>query len=244
MGIYTDQTFLHTCAKMQPTTISTSHVLAMYVPETNKPLKCNMQKDQEQIWDNYVRMYTLFKLSSIKNVTRSTDIHAYQITGLWPPYCIHMFHCNATLAYTWRDITVHISSKKKINKLWLLFTMLLPYMCQQICSSNAHMQISSYRDIGKPCQCRCLIWTQCNQQGNQEPWHTYIHIIGTCFWTNMSATLYIHVPLHFYSSIYIYIYIYIYIIYIYIYQQLKKTTCCNTYLPCFCHTCHYNKYAP
>ena len=36
-----DSTFLHICAKAQPIAISTLHVIAMYVTETNIPLKYN-----------------------------------------------------------------------------------------------------------------------------------------------------------------------------------------------------------
>ena len=38
----TDQSVLHTCAKTKTTAISTSHVIVMYVPETNMLLKCHI----------------------------------------------------------------------------------------------------------------------------------------------------------------------------------------------------------
>ena len=39
---YIDPTFLNMCVKTQTTAISTSHVIAMYVPTTNMPLKCHI----------------------------------------------------------------------------------------------------------------------------------------------------------------------------------------------------------
>ena len=39
---HTDPTFLHMCATIQPTAISTSHGIAMYLPATNMPLKWHM----------------------------------------------------------------------------------------------------------------------------------------------------------------------------------------------------------
>ena len=42
-----DQTLSCTCTKTQPTAVSTLHVVAMHVPETNIPLKCHMYATKE-----------------------------------------------------------------------------------------------------------------------------------------------------------------------------------------------------
>ena len=50
-------TLLHMCAKTQPTTISSSHVIAMYVTATNMPLQCIIWNlFHVQKWDDYVNV--------------------------------------------------------------------------------------------------------------------------------------------------------------------------------------------
>ena len=81
----TDPTFLHICVKTQATTISTSHLIAMYLPTTNIPLKLHIYSNQFMCtWHCYVSINTSCELTTISNVNRSTSIHTFQITGTCP----------------------------------------------------------------------------------------------------------------------------------------------------------------
>ena len=113
--------------------------------------------------------------------------------------CILFFIIGGVSVYI--DPTLlHIQVLENI-KLQPVISKLLPYMYkQQICHSNAiympHMPTHSCEDIRQLCQYICLIWTQYNQQCDDKYWYTYIHSIGMCPWTNMSATLRPHITLH------------------------------------------------
>ena len=94
-----DLTLLYACAKRQPTAASTSHATAIFVLETI-PFKCHIyQVVHSQIWENYVSLHASYELTSINNMTMSTGIHTYHITGI----CI------------WRNTpaTLHISANIK-----------------------------------------------------------------------------------------------------------------------------------
>ena len=64
--------------------------------------------------------------------------------------------------------------------------------------------------------------------------HT-LYIICIYPWTNMSTTLHKYVPLYCSCNLHIYPALL---------HTAVKTTKCNIYLPCYCHICAYNKYAP
>ena len=107
---------------------------------------------------------------------------------------IFCFKRNPNLVY-WKQTTT-------------LFTMLLPYMCQQqIHSSNAtymihtpllHGQVSdNYVSIQTSYQLRTIKSVTKNTRI-----HSF-HIIGICPWTNMPATFHKYVTLHFYLSLHI-----------------------------------------
>ena len=49
----------------------------------------------------------------------------------------------------------------------------------------------------------CLILTHCNNNVNGISGIHTIYIIGICHWTNMHATLYMHVPVHSYCGLHI-----------------------------------------
>ena len=71
-----------------------------------------------QISDNYVSKYTSYELNAINNVTRSTDIHIFHITDIYPwtnmPMTLHMyvplhFQCSIQIDPT----LLHISIKNQ-----------------------------------------------------------------------------------------------------------------------------------
>ena len=105
------------------------------------PLKCHIcQLLHVQVWDNYDGIYTLYELTAINNVTRSTGMHAFHIIGICPStntsatlhkyFSLHFYcslHINPTLVHT----------SIKISKLQHFFTIVLLSVCrQQICLSS------------------------------------------------------------------------------------------------------------
>ena len=57
----------------------------MYVQTANMPLNCNIcQLLHVHIPENYASTYTLYELTAINNVTKSTGIHTSYITGICP----------------------------------------------------------------------------------------------------------------------------------------------------------------
>ena len=112
----------------------------------------------------------------------------YTLKEICPPYWTYMSHCTTTVLYT---ENVHYVLKKKLQ---LLFTMLLPYMCQQkIHPSNAtymqHMKISPCEDMRQQCKYMYIIWVHCNQQCDQIHYYTYIsHYWHMPLITKMPAT--------------------------------------------------------
>ena len=66
-----------------------------------------------------------------------------------------------------------------------------------------HMPVTSCVDIRQPCQCICLVSTQCNQQCDREDWIHEFHIMDicqicvphcTCMVHCTSITVYIQTP--------------------------------------------------
>ena len=129
--------------------------------------------------------------------------------------------------------SLHTDCTYTVENLLLLFTMLLPCLCQQqICPSNAkympQMKIISHEDMRQLCQYIYIyiIWTPCNQQCDQKWWYTF-HIIGIC-------PEQMCLPLHFYCTL----------------HSPKTTTHIsnitnkmNFNLACYCYICANNKYA-
>ena len=64
--------------------------------------------------------------------------------------------------------------------------------------------------------------------------HTF-HITGTCSWTNIPATLYIYIPLHFNCPQHIHPTLLL--------ISIKKSICCNIYTLYYCKICANNKNA-
>ena len=90
-------TFLHMCAKTQPTTIPTSHVIAMYGPATNMPLKCHIYANCFMFtWHNYVSRNTSHQFTAIKNRTRNTGIHFTLLAYTPEQICIDTAHIYPT----------------------------------------------------------------------------------------------------------------------------------------------------
>ena len=73
-----DQTYLPANAKTQPIAIYTSHVIAMYVPETNMSLKYNICR--LLMWR--VSIYALYGLTALNSMNRSTCRHIFHIIGI------------------------------------------------------------------------------------------------------------------------------------------------------------------
>ena len=72
---YTDQSFLHICAKTQPTAIYTSQVIAKYVLETNMNTKlsiCHMcQIIKGLIWKMYTHTSATYEANVLSHATKS-----------------------------------------------------------------------------------------------------------------------------------------------------------------------------
>ena len=115
-----------------------------------------------QISNHYISIDALYEPTAINNVASNTGMHTFHIIGicLWtnmpptshtyvPLHCYSILHIDPTLLDT------------EVQKKWLqlFITMLLPYMCHQVCPYI------------------CLIWHQWNQQCDYKHWYTYIHII-------------------------------------------------------------------
>ena len=58
------------------------HLISMYVPKTDMPLKC--QLGHVQIWDNYVSIYTSHKFTEINSVSRRTATYTFHFIGICP----------------------------------------------------------------------------------------------------------------------------------------------------------------
>ena len=67
----------------QPTAIA-AYVIAMFGPATNK--SPNMPDIQISSYTNgtHVSINTLYEFSAINNITRSTVLHTFHITGIYP----------------------------------------------------------------------------------------------------------------------------------------------------------------
>ena len=123
---------------------------------------------------------------------------AYASEQICMPHYTYLSHCTTTVIYI---RTADIALKN----LQLLFTMLLPYMCQQVFPSNAkymphiksvhvHMQ-DNYNSIYTSYKLTAI-----SNMARNTCIHT-VHIIGICPGTNMPATLHMSVPLHVYYTV-------------------------------------------
>ena len=113
---YIDPIFLHTSAKTQPTTIPTSHVIAIFVPETNMHPKLGICIE--------------YQTSTSWDCTHITE-------WIWLQHSKY----SSLLAYyigiqTWQFWTFML----KHTQLEAILHMLLPNMCQkQICPKTVHI---------------------------------------------------------------------------------------------------------
>ena len=83
-----------------------------------------------------------------------------------------------------------------------IYFMLLPHMGhQQICLPNA--TYTNFVHVIQPCQYKCLIWAQCNQQCDLDHWYTYFPITCICHWTNIPMILHTYTPLYYCCSFHI-----------------------------------------
>ena len=82
----------------------------VYIMCANKkmPLKCHIfQLPPVHIWDNQVSIYTSYELTAINNLTRSTGIHTFHITGI----CFWTYKCATLYIY----ISLHFSCSLPVN---------------------------------------------------------------------------------------------------------------------------------
>ena len=98
-------------------------------------------------------------LTAIHNVTNSTGIHVFHITGICPKliclqHCTHISCCTSTVVYI--QTPHYYTHPSKINILQYLFMTLL-----QICAKNQYVplmsslfyaQITQYISMGEVCQ--------------------------------------------------------------------------------------------
>ena len=113
-------------------------------------------------------------------------------------HATHMFNALILLSTYWPHINVHTSSKKPaycIFQLTCYFhicaTKNMPFKCQLLQAKilDTYVNIYTLYEIN-------AISNATRSTGI----HTF-HITGKCTWINMSATLYIYVPLHLYCSL-------------------------------------------
>ena len=154
-------------------------------------------------------MYTSYKLNAINNVFTSTGILTFHVIGIFQwtnmPVTLHMYIplyllCNLHVEHT----LLHIEVKKAWQTLiYHAITIYLPVInrppkCHRYatCQFFIHVQISdNYVSIYTSHE-----FTTINNVNRSTGIHTF-HITGICPWTNMPATLYIYVPLHFKCSL-------------------------------------------
>ena len=95
-SVYADTPLLSIPIQKQQIATVIFHAISMYVATTNMPLKCHIYQWVEvQIWDYYSSIYNSYELNAISNVTRSTGIHIFHITGMCPwtnmPTTLHKY---------------------------------------------------------------------------------------------------------------------------------------------------------
>ena len=112
--------------------------------QQNMLLQCHICKlVYVQIQANYVSIYTSHKLTTINNVTRNTGKH---YASHYRHILLNKYGCHTANVFPLfvscrlqRDVYPwYCAYQERNSKMQPLFTMLLPYMCQQqICPSNA-----------------------------------------------------------------------------------------------------------
>ena len=97
----------HICAKTQPTTIHTSHIIAKYVLETNMPTRLGIYaiyaKYLKDLSERCIHLYEQF-MKSLQSTIWQWALYAYLtyiIEQVCLPHCTYMFHCTATVVHLW-----------------------------------------------------------------------------------------------------------------------------------------------
>ena len=171
------------CAKTQPTAMSTSHVISMHASEAK--MHSNTSHMPHILISSCAHMRQLCQyiclneLTAINSVTRNTGTCIFILVA-WTsepnmPTTLHInlpLHCYCSLQIesTW----LHKSVKNHI--LQHLFTILLPYICQQhICSLNAifmpYVQITWCPSVVEVRKYMSWIWTFCHHWCGQKHWY-------------------------------------------------------------------------
>ena len=172
---------------------------------------------------------------AIKNVIRSTGVHIFHIIGLFPwttmPAILHIF---VPLHYY---CSLHIDCiYKQKEKLKLLFTMLLPYMCWWSIPVKCQIWKLVHVKIWSNC---VRIYTSCELTAAKNVIRdTGIHkfnIINIYFWTNMPVILHLSVTLIVYYTLNIDSTL--------LHISVKQKTKCSFHLPCYCHIYALHKHA-
>ena len=131
-----------------------------------------------------------YKLTEINIAIRNTGIHTFNIIGICPWTNMHAtLPIFIPLCY-YCTLPAHISGKN-----WLLFTMILPYLFQQVYPSNdthmPQMKTSSCVDKGSHVStCFSYKLTAINNVSRNNGIHTFC-ITGICPWTNTPVTLHV-----------------------------------------------------
>ena len=91
------------------TAISTTPVFGLVSDKTNMSLTCHINKlVHMQIQDNYVSIYTSYKLFAINNMVRKIDIHIFSYYWHMPLY---KFACHTGIIYL--SLHCHICASNK-----------------------------------------------------------------------------------------------------------------------------------
>ena len=101
LGGYINPAFVYTSANTQLAEISTSHVIAMYIPTTNIPLKCHIcQLLHMNIWYNMPQMNSLQSTVGPGALLYTPfTLLEYAPEQISLPHYKYMFHCTATVVY-------------------------------------------------------------------------------------------------------------------------------------------------
>ena len=162
------------------------------------------------IYETNDRIYTLYKLTTINNMTIRTSIHTLHIDICpWTnmPATLHIFVSMQFYCSHMDPRLLNIDVQR--NKLELLITMLLPYMCQQqMCPQMpyiCHMWKLFHMQRGNNFVSISLLYLESLQSTTwpQVLVYTYFILLTYSPWTNMSATLHMDVPLYCYCSLHI-----------------------------------------
>ena len=150
--------FIYTCV----------HMLVIYKPAINIPLKCHIYANYIMCICNTVMSVYIYLISTHCNHQCDQE-HCYTHRNYWH-LPLHKYACDIVHVSHYTATVLHIywAYKKKLSKLKLLSTMIFPCMYQQqICPSEAtyipYMKISSCVDIRQLFQYIYPKWTLYNQ---------------------------------------------------------------------------------